>query len=337
VALVLPATSLTASAQADPHVTNRAAAPARTISATPPVPSPTAVPTGTPPTVAPTPTPPNYGPVATSVVARPVGSDKVATLPTLVPTTAPAGVRGLTANPNALTEPVHPERLPGEHTLDFGPDYYLMWSIHPTTCAYSTELLPPSGQTLAGWAQERCGILSVEGQPFFDDRQDIDSFVSQSGPHFDLTQLDQIPAKTVTGASLTFDEARFRWTDADGTDHDVRGCISTVGLPTVDWHTNPPDSLIPNTTVADFSPWPSDRQDFSGTQFDVTGPVQSMLQQLPSSDQRLAVPARDLNPMFPNSFVLRGAREELHGDDQSSCMSSVTNVKLQVTYVVPER
>jgi hypothetical protein len=238
------------------------------------------------------------------------------------------------ANPNILAQPSQPERSPGQHTLDISPDYYTAAWIHVDGCTTSAPPLAPGTTTLAGWWQPPCTDIDVDrrGNIRYDEK--VDSWAFQSGVHFDLTQLDQIPAKTVTSASLTFDEARFRWTDAEGNDRDAPGCISTLGLPTTDWLTIPHGSLIPNTTVADFSPWPSDRQDFSGTTFDVTGPVQSMLQQHRNSDQRFAVMPQDGQLIFPNSFVLRGANEGLQGDDESSCLSAVSNARLHVTFVV---
>jgi hypothetical protein len=239
------------------------------------------------------------------------------------------------ANPNILAQPSQPERSLGQHTLDISPDYYTAAWIHIDGCTTTAPPLAPGGTTLAGWWQQPCADMDVDVHGDIQYHQKIDSWAFQSGVHFNLTQLDQIPAKAVTSASLIFDEARFRWTDAAGNDRDVPGCIAAVGLPTTDWLSIPHGSLIPNTTVADFSPWPSDRQDFSGTAFEVTGLVQSMLQQPRNSDQRFAVMPQDAQPVFPNSFVLRGANENLHGDDQSSCLSALSNAKLHVTFVVP--
>lgn len=36
-------------------------------------------------------------------------------------------------------------------------------------------------------------------------------------------------------------------------------------------------------------------------------------------------------------FVLRGAIEDLNGDDFSSCMSTISNIQLHLTYDVPNR
>jgi hypothetical protein len=249
--------------------------------------------------------------------------------------TPPLAVSGnANANANVLAQHGQPELLPGPHTLDITPDYYTSSWIHLNGCTQSAPPLALLGKTLAGWSQQPCTDRDVDlvevGYT-----QKTDSWAFQSGVHFDLSPLDQIPTNAVTSAILSFDEARFRWTDAGGDDSDVPGCISAVGLPTTDWLTIPKGSLIPNITVADFSPWPSDRQDFSGTTFDVTGVIQSMLQQPRNSDQRFAVVPQDVQPIFPNSFVLRGENESLQGDDERSCLSAVSNARLHVTFIVP--
>lgn len=238
-------------------------------------------------------------------------------------------------NPNVLAQHGPTGLLPGPHTLDISPDYYTSSWTHLNGCATSGRPLAPGASTLAGWLQQPCTDMEVDAQADIRYMEKIDSWAFQTGVHFDLSQLDQIPAKSVTSANLTFDEARFRWTEASGDDRDVPGCIAAVGLPTTDWLAVPNGSLIPNITIADFSPWPSDRQDFSGTAFDVTGPVQSMLQQPRNSDQRFAVMPQNVQPIFPNSFVLRGANEGLQGDDESSCLSAVSNARLHVSFIVP--
>jgi hypothetical protein len=240
-------------------------------------------------------------------------------------------------NSSVLGQHGQPDLLPGPHTLDISPDYYTSSGTHVDGCTTSARPLAPSATTLAGWLQQPCADMEVDAHGDITYIQKIDSWAFQSGVHFDLSQLDQIPVKTVTSASITFDGARFRWTGADGGDRDVPGCIAAIGQPTTDWLGVTNGSLIPNATVADFSPWPSDRQDFSGTAFDVTRPVQSMLQQPRNSDQRFAVMSQDGQQIFANSFVLRGANEGLHGDDESSCVSALSNAKLHVTFVVPEQ
>jgi hypothetical protein len=254
-----------------------------------------------------------------------------------VETSNNATTQSVCGNPNVLAQHGQPELLPGPHTLDLSPDYYTSAWTHLDGCTNSARPLAPGATTLAGWWQQPCTDLDVDARGNIRYTHKIDAWAFESGVHFDLTQLDQIPSKSITNASLMFDEARFRWTAADGGEHDVPGCIAAIGLPTTDWIAVPNGSLFPNTTVADFSPWPSDRQDFNGTAFDVTGPVQSMLQQPRNSDQRFAVMSPDVQPIFPNSFVLRGANEAPQGDDESSCLSALSNARLHVTFTVPER
>jgi hypothetical protein len=142
----------------------------------------------------------------------------------------------------------------------------------------------------------------------------------------------------VTSARLTFDESEGWWTDSGGNSRTVRVCVSTIGVPTVDWVANP----FPHTTFADVSPWPSDREDFNSREFDVTDPVQMALLPTPQpapgagpiseAERKVAASAQCT---FAYGLILRGAIEELHDDDQASCMSSLSNIQLHVTHMVP--
>jgi hypothetical protein len=107
--------------------------------------------------------------------------------------------------------------------------------------------------------------------------------------------------------------------------------VAVLGLAKSDWAAgDPSDGLYPNATILDFRPWPSDRQDFNGRQFDVTGWVQTMFfDNLPVGP--------DLRTPRRFGFVLRGAIEDLNGDDFSSCMSTVSNIQLHLTYDVPNQ
>lgn len=140
-----------------------------------------------------------------------------------------------------------------------------------------------------------------------------------------------MPTKQITRATLTFDETPYSWTNADGSNRTVPGCVAVLGLATSDWAAGlTPPGLFPNATIADFRPWPSDRLDFNGHEFDVTSWVQLMFQDNPVLGPDLRGPRRF-------GFILRGAIEDLNGDDFTSCMSGLSNVLLHVTYDVPPR
>jgi hypothetical protein len=221
----------------------------------------------------------------------------------------------------------YPERLPGTHTLEFPAavvgerKQYATFSNDEFSACFSSpdNDAPGPGFSHVGWYQ-------YDG---------CEWAVWQTAVRFDLSQLDPIASKTITDATLTFDERKNVWTDYDGSSRDVPGCVATLGLATTDWVGSEPNGPYPNATIVDFSPWPSPRSDFSGTAFTVTDQVRLMFAPEPDGGP-LAPLGRELRNGYRSGFVLRGAIEELHADDSTSCLSWVSNLKLHITYVVPE-
>jgi hypothetical protein len=155
-----------------------------------------------------------------------------------------------------------------------------------------------------------------------------DLHLTYAGQATDQSLQFRIENLQISRTTLTFDEQPYWWTKADGSVRTVRGCVAVLGLATSDWFAgNPPDGLFPNETIVDLSPWPSDRPDFNGHEFDVTGWLQASFVPAPG----LGVPVLSPSTLGRDGFVLRGAIEDLHGDDETSCMSSVSNVQLHVT------
>ena len=223
---------------------------------------------------------------------------------------------------------VHPESAPGVHVVDLAPSASQVRTVDTNyTPNFSLGCLLPYPEEhdaglIVGWLQA----------PVPGDCRRTD--VAQTAVRFDLSRVDQVPVKQITGATLTFDEQEALWTDSDGNERSVPGCVAVLGLASCDWVAGEPaDGLLPNATIADFRPWPSDRQDFNGHQFDVTGWVQTMF--LPNPPGVFGAPGPDLRTPRRYGFVLRGAIEDLHADDFSSCMSVVSNVQLHITYSVP--
>jgi hypothetical protein len=220
---------------------------------------------------------------------------------------------------------IFPDQAPGTHRVDLSPSasQSRLQSTHWVEGAGACFTgIPHGGDLLVGW------------------QQDADSgFVSscrwtgaaQTAVRFDFSQLDQIRTKQITAATLTFDEQEARWTESDGSARQVPGCVAVLGLANSDWAAgDPSDGLFPNATILDFRPWPSDRQDFKGHEFDVTGWVQTMFfDNLPIGP--------DLRTPRRFGFVLRGAIEDLNNDDFSSCMSTVSHIQLHLTYDVPNQ
>ncbi len=158
----------------------------------------------------------------------------------------------------------------------------------------------PDGPAV-GWSQFEGGLPPLGG--------DVVQ-VAQTAVAFDLSKLDEVPRKDIIRATLTFDEVAARWTDGEGRLRFVRGCVSVLGVATVDWANQRIEGLFPNRTVASVTPQAT-------SAWDVTAQVRD----------RAA----------PFGYVLRGSLEEnLEADDDSSCMSTLSNIRLTVVYRVTE-
>ncbi len=185
---------------------------------------------------------------------------------------------------------------PGDHEMDLNPTIILQ-RLRKT----DADLLacfgvsPAAGWTLVGWAQ---GCASV---------------VSETAVRFDINPLLQGGPKLVTSAQLTMNEQQAKWTDGNGNQRTVAGCVAAVGVANTDFVADPPtgNDMYSNDTFVDVTP-------SAATQFDVTVPVE--------------------NWFGPDSarygFVLKGSIEDLQNDDQSSCLSQIGNIQLIVDYTV---
>jgi hypothetical protein len=198
---------------------------------------------------------------------------------------------------------------PGDHEMDFTPSMVLQRGRDTKHNEVSDLVAVPCygdnnpsdpGSTLVGWAQ---GL--GPGQ--------CETLVSETAVRFDISQLLQGGPKVVTSAQLTMSEAPWKWTDGDGYDRTVAGCVAAVGVASTDFVADPPtgNDLYSNDTYVDLTP-------SAATQFDVRVPVEDWF----SPD----------SPRY--GFVLKGSIEDLQNDDQSSCMSEISNVQLVVDYTV---
>ena len=159
--------------------------------------------------------------------------------------------------------------------------------------------------------------------------------VHQLAVHFDDAILDGIPEKTIDRAVLTYDEREGYscpfwvygepatcWQDGEGNrEPKPDGCV-VVRVPTVDWST-PVAGLLPYATSA-----PAVRR-LDTREWDVTEPYRW---------QKVTGAAPlEANPTY--GFLLTGSitsLADLEGEDDTICMSLATNIKLNVTYTVPE-
>lgn len=157
--------------------------------------------------------------------------------------------------------------------------------------------------------------------------------VLQLAVNFETTKLDQIPVKVIDRAILTYDEAAAPicplvfggpnacWQSGQGTPEDKPNGCAVVRVPNVNWmQTEPSPGLIP---YAGTSPAVSR---ISAREWDVTEPVRW---QNGSAAPLGAIPTY--------GFLLSGgpSLDQLTAEDNSICISALSNIKLHITYTVP--
>jgi hypothetical protein len=154
-----------------------------------------------------------------------------------------------------------------------------------------------------GWAQWEDGKSG--------DSRDQAS-VYETAVKFDLSELDAIDGK-VKDATLFLDEEKDRWTSGSGAAEEKVTCVAYLGIATLDWTTRTHNAEVPNKR---YSSVPDD----GGVSWSVTEHVKKQLRSPGDADLR-------------HGYVLRGsmALANLHGDDNTSCASKVSNIRLYVT------
>jgi hypothetical protein len=201
--------------------------------------------------------------------------------------------------------------LPGEHT--YPPDGFEPSDAKSVVRTRATAGLlgPPRDGRMVGWYQEEISSIPVD--------QYIVQ-VAQTAVTFDLDALDKIPRKFIISATITYDETAADWTDGEGNPQLKAGCVEVLGIATVDWYNQPVDALFPNDAYHEVYNLPPP----SGPvrQWDVTSHVR---QQVQNPD----------DPSLRRGYVLRGAIEDPQGDDNTSCLSTVSNIRLRVRYSIP--
>lgn len=202
--------------------------------------------------------------------------------------------------------PEHMRR--GEHTLVFESkaERSMVQEVRWNKMYGKTK---PSGMAV-GWSQFESALSTDIA---YGTSSDV-VHVAQTAVAFDLAMLDEIPRKIIGKALLTFDEEAHRWTNSVGRFRPIDGCVAVLGIASSDWVGSPRNTLFPNSFYDDVIPG-------SARSWDVTSHVREQMR-------------------FPNEaglrhgYVLRGALEQLDADDDTSCMSIVSNIHLTVNYVV---
>jgi hypothetical protein len=149
----------------------------------------------------------------------------------------------------------------------------------------------------------------------------------QEALRFDTTLLDQIRTKTIERAVLTYDETPWCpgcWTDGDGArEQKPEGCVD-VRVPYGDWTVEPAPQwrgLLGTATDG------GEIRRISAHEWDVTVPF----------DRQHGV-GPGLGGERRVGFLLSGFPWTIHdltADDNTWCMSLVSNIRLHVTYFVP--
>jgi hypothetical protein len=191
----------------------------------------------------------------------------------------------------------------------------------------------------SNWIRGKAGWGNVETAS----GEQCGAYVLQLAVLFDQGLLAEVPEKTIDRAVLTFKEdeelsgcpidgGRFDrcWTNGSGAPvAKPEGCV-VVRIPAVDWRKAPPTSLWPYTT----DPRGPIVTRLGPREWDVTQPYK--WQADPSS--RGVPPTGSDPPPTGFGFLLTGwpsSLEQLTGDDNTRCVSSITNIKLNVTFTVP--
>jgi hypothetical protein len=180
------------------------------------------------------------------------------------------------------------------------------------------------------------------------------AYVAQLAVLFDTAPLDGIPDKIINRAVLTYDESQDCWDLPEGTippgsevggpitcwqsgsarpENKPNGCV-VVRVPAQEWLNAPPGSgLRPYITHPSGHPTITRG---GPREWDVTEPFR--WQTVPSSKPLNPPGQPPLSPGF--GFLLTGeitSLDQLTGDDDTFCLSTVSNIRLQVTYtVLPE-
>ncbi len=205
-------------------------------------------------------------------------------------------------NTELVLVPAH--MRPGTHTLELkaSATKSLSRMTREGPCpAYGIQAA--EGELLVGWHQVESECFPFEGSLVQ---------VAQTAVKFDLAKLVEIPGLQLRRAVLFHNESKVIWTDGEGKERTVAGCVAALGIATSAWEDGVHGELFPNDSFLNVTPG-------SAREWDVTGPFERQL----------------INAAPRFGFVLRGSLEQLEGDDDTSCLSAVSNIRMLVTYEVP--
>jgi hypothetical protein len=161
-----------------------------------------------------------------------------------------------------------------------------------------------------GWSQTEQDCRAPSGLA-----QGWHTEIAQTGVTFDLTILDEVPNLRIKSAILKFDEAPTKWKHGDGSPRNVKTCVAAVVQAASSLVSVPQGSLFPSEPLRTQRP--------AGFQ-----PVKAWDVQ---DDVRLQL-ASDKNTPARFGYILKGENVTLTGDDDAACMSTLSNIRLEVEF-----
>jgi hypothetical protein len=218
-----------------------------------------------------------------------------------------------------------PEALrPGPHTVVLNVGSSLVrrsGKLYPPTCTPGNTSTP-TGDFAVGWGQ-----IEADGDP-------CQAGVVQTAVRFDEGPLNQVPVKSIDRAILTYGEAAAQgcgyppgtgttcWRSGSGApEPKPNGCVAVLGFPTVNWINAAAPGLVPHMTTPHVTRT-------SPREWDVSAPYRWQYTR--------SAPLGG-SPPPPFGFLLSGGMtlDQLHAEDNTNCVSSLSNLQLHVTYTVP--
>jgi hypothetical protein len=211
---------------------------------------------------------------------------------------------------------------PGTHTVELSVGSSMKRHVWKTFNDCSAGFVA-SDQLLVGWEQ-----IELDGSPCF-------AASSQVAVLFDTSLLDRVENKVINRAVLHYDEVQAIgcnnggacWTSGSGQPEDKpNGCID-VRIPSTDWTANPPSGEFPTIT----SGRPAVNR-LGVHEWDVTEPFRWQTE--PGAMPLSPPTGPGFVPGF--GFLLTGGLtiDQLEAEDNTNCLSVLTNISLRTTYTV---
>jgi hypothetical protein len=233
-----------------------------------------------------------------------------------------------TPTPAAQPAPKPAPAPPGSKSISLSPSATRSVEVYRTHDTLSGWSAPKaignllSDTPVAGWGQDEDGghVINSTG-----------AWIYQTAVQFKAANpLEAGKATNITKATVTFGESALYWTSGSGAAQDKPdGCV-VVRVPSGDWVKSPPALLIPFITDAR-SPAP---KKLGPREWDVT---QAFRWQYDPANRGILAPGAT-PPPIGFGFLLTGepALTSLNADDDTRCTSTLSDIKLNLTFTVED-